>query len=50
MDPFANQRDASNDPFGEQKKIDGVAGSDDMAVDDATVDPQRRTSKEWGNV
>ena len=48
MDPFSNQRDSANDPFGEKKDLDKVAGGEDMALDTSPVDDKRRMSKEWG--
>jgi hypothetical protein len=51
-DPFAAQRTEGDAPFGGQK-LDGVAGSDDMAVPvgDSVAPTQekatRRTSREW---
>jgi len=47
MDPFANQRDGTNDPFAEkQGDLQNVAGSEDMAMGNASTDT-RRMSKEW---
>jgi hypothetical protein len=52
-DPFAGQRTKEDDPFAGQK-LDGVAGSDDMALpagDSAAASldkAARRTSREWG--
>jgi hypothetical protein len=51
MDPFSNQRDATNDPFTEQKNdqnLDQVAGNDEMAIVDSSPTDERRMSKEWG--
>jgi len=49
MDPFAKQRDPTNDPFTEQEQNDlsGIAGSDDMAMDSSPTDDRRNSTKEW---
>jgi hypothetical protein len=49
MDPFAKQRDATNDPFAEQQQTDlqNIAGSDDMALGTSPTG-DRKMSREWG--
>lgn len=50
MDPFAAQRDSTNDPFSEQKGLDHVAGSNNMALGTSPEEKGRRQSKEWGEL
>ncbi|KAK5257194.1 hypothetical protein LTR16_001343, partial [Cryomyces antarcticus] len=45
QDPFAKQREATNDPFGGDK-LSALAGGDDMRMG-SSPPRDRRMSKEW---
>ncbi|KAF2258500.1 hypothetical protein CC78DRAFT_537729 [Lojkania enalia] len=45
-DPFASQREASNDPFAPDDKLGHIAGSEDMRMS-SSPPADRRMSKEW---